>query len=394
MRSKNPILISPGLHPKKTNQVDLLQHQLPTRWLKPNPRSLLLPSAILVLSSVSMGTVLRVVAFMWLISGALTGRAMTLKELQDFLAHPPPIERIVYDRTLEYRPIAVPSTEVGKKVQADLKSGVLKMPKTGELYSLKYQHSPPGYILRRLLEEADVEKRQTPDLFPCNGRFEEDWWWVEALRVLTMKHRIETNWPQEDNLCVSSLRAAHEIVRLGMFELITDSVSWNGNSFAGIAETGEKLTGSSKSGHNGQVDSIVYKVHGKGHRQVSLNYDTPLPLGFPSRVEISELSENEKAFKPYALFRVHRLSIANSPMPREAFSPKPLITTNHVHHETTMNGPTYLVDGTNRIPVRHAESELAALLGWGSLLNYAVYAIVGATVWITFRKMLKRGKRT
>jgi len=64
---------------------------------------------------------------------------MTLETFQSFLTNPPTIERLIFERTLEFKPFLVQDKKAGEKAIKDIQSGSKVMPKETELYFLDFK---------------------------------------------------------------------------------------------------------------------------------------------------------------------------------------------------------------------------------------------------------------
>ncbi|MBM3824650.1 MAG: hypothetical protein FJ404_17490 [Verrucomicrobia bacterium] len=311
---------------------------------------------------------------------------MTLETFQSFLTNPPTIERLIFERTLEFKPFLVQDKKAGEKAIKDIQSGSKVMPKETELYFPRFQAKPEGFVFRRLSKIEDLSAPQLPRLSPCDGRYESDWWWIDQPSVTKSKYTLPAIWPKEENLCMSSWRQATEVLRLGIFELLTETLQWQGSNFTATSETGQPISGQSTLDADGAVRSLRYVLGKNQHREITYHYQS-IPARWPDAFETTTLYRDHRERKPYAAFKFREIVLAGEPLSRDSFSPAPMLQASHVMFELTMDGQMFRFDGTNRIPIQTSGSTLSDMNEWVRLLRVVIAVVLAVVAWHTLKRI-------
>jgi len=185
---------------------------------------------------------------------------------------------------------------------------------------------------------------------------------------------------------MSSWRQATEVLRLGIFVLLTETLQWQGSNFTATSETGQPISGQSTLDADGAVRSLRYVLGKNQHREITYHYQS-IPARWPDAFETTTLYRDHRERKPYAAFKFREIVLAGEPLSRDSFSPAPMLQASHVMFELTMDGQMFRFDGTNRIPIQTSGSTLSDMNEWVRLLRVVIAVVLAVVAWHTLKRI-------
>jgi hypothetical protein len=259
--------------------------------------------------------------------------------IRQYLEHPPRYESLLIQRTLAAKPISFRSEREAKGFLKEIQSGAVALPSEKAWFEIRYQSTPPAFLLRTLSDPDQYGQITSHRQAPLAGRYDSDWWSIldvvpGQIQILrSLDGRDVTTEGVTNAYHFGNERWATEFLRLGMFEVLPDTIRWHpGNRrFESVTEGGGPCLGriEGKSEETEATLWLEFPGSGSGKR---IQIESKMEAGrwLPSRVLVDRWTGSAAApvLAPYATFVVLAQAVADAPIPRERFSPEPYLRTN------------------------------------------------------------------
>jgi hypothetical protein len=316
-------------------------------------------------------------------SFSLSRGEMTFESFKEFLSNPPVIESMIFSRELVSPVYAFPNMKEAKRAMKEIESGKRMPAEPRELYFLRYQSDPSGHVFRAIRTTEEAGDPHSPRMPVFHGHFESDWWWVQPGNLSIMEYDGGISAPSM-NICINSIRQATEILRFGMFELLPESIFWDGTNFTGSVEFGGTASGNVILTQTGGIAGLLYSLPSGETKELQFIYEENFPIKFPSGIIVNRQPVKSSISQAYCSFETKQISIAEKAMLREAFSPEIYVTAKDVVTELHMDGRAYVLQGTNRMQIRTGSAGGAGA-GWRVLVKSCAGLAVLLAIALSFR---------
>jgi len=310
-------------------------------------------------------------------AGAERVEGESVRRVREFLETPPRYESLLLRRTLSTASLAFRSRREAERFAGRVQSGALAMPRSTNLYEIRFQADPPAFLLRGLSDETEYQRPGPLRVLPLAGRYGSNWWsiidgpvgQVQLLNSSDGTHAAPgavTNRYHAGNE-----RWATEFLRLGLLEVLPATLRWQAGSgrFVAGAEAGGEREGEVRAGA-GPLEDILLLHPAKGGfgRRIRVVWTNGPAAVVPIRLEVDHwaATAGPDSGHRYGTYEVLGCALAASPLPREWFSPEPFLRTNDLWVEVEA-GSHYVLHarGTNLVrelaPVQEAGWDLRRL---------------------------------
>ncbi|MBL9139175.1 MAG: hypothetical protein JNK85_25125 [Verrucomicrobiales bacterium] len=335
---------------------------------------------------------------------AADDRGSAGERVRDFLEDPPRYASLLIQRTLAIRPISFRSEREAARFLDQWKAGTISPPAETSWFEVRYQAQPPAFFLRALHDIHQFEQVGGRRLTPLAGRYHSDWWSVldvvpgqvqllKSLDGIDVSPKGSTNAYHQGNQ-----RWATEFLRLGMFEVLVETLRWQpGNhQFEAKLESGASCRGRVETAE--EQESVVLWLDFPGLSQgkrIQVLGATQEGRWLPRRLVVDRWTGSLEVpvLSPYATFDVLSQVLAAEPIPRDRFSPEPYLRTNDLWVEIE-HGNYFSLDVIGTNIVRTLAPPQPQGFGMRHLLRAALLiAVGGAGTWLILHYVLEWRRR-
>jgi hypothetical protein len=300
-----------------------------------------------------------------------------LSALRAFLASPPAIDMLVYQRTF-----------FGQSLSAAQATNLLVQ--NAELCCGRWQ--PNAFYLKRILSYDDIDTPTTPGMFVGlnHGRY-----W--SLFKDTLRYTdIPTPGPHvRSNHVAVVVELGHnaicQVINMGIIGLTPGSVRWSGMAFVGQGDSQKRYTGQLELSEEGVPTRITYLVEGDPRLSFSeFSYTRTGDLSYciPDAFRSGWLTEDGKKVM-WNEFQILTLRGSSSMLPPELFGPERFLVTNKVQVFEYSGNSIYWLHNNEKRLVRTRTAQRAdsyANVGRRALpLAFVTASIVGLLLIIRKR---------
>ncbi len=325
--------------------------------------------------------------------------------IRRFLEDPPRYQTLLVRRILFEPPVAFRDASEARAVARKLQAREVTLPAVTSIYHIRYQADPRAFFLRTLQDPGDVARFDTPRETPFAGRFESNWWAIldvtpGQIQLLRSPDGLDVSPDGITNTFhAGNQRWATEFLRLGMFDVLPESLSWgpDNNRFEAQTEEGTTCHGRLallRPDSNVAID-LTYDA-GLPSRRIRVTGEIHRDRWLPRRIDVDTLrvAQGLPVPTPYATLEALTTVISDAPLPRTDFSPEPYLHTNDLWVEIE-KGEFYWLEASGTNVVRRHAARVQT--GW-SLRTLArtlfLAALVTAALWVVWKYILEwRGTR-
>lgn len=306
----------------------------------------------------------------------------TADRIRAFLEAPPRFAHLSVRRVLVTTPIGFRNRREAAAFLEKVRSGSLVPKGQTSHFEIRFQTEPPAFFLRALADPAELDRPRTARLSPLAGRFQDDWWSIlpvdpGQIQILRSADGVDvTAEGRTNDYHRGNARWATEYLRLGMFEVLPESIRWQADPtrFRARTEASQSILGRVE-GWPAEGDSESAAIHldfGKElpGRRIELLSTNDAGQWLPLRIRVSRTTAPTSAGGPrpgdgteelYATLEVLHHALAAQPLGREHFSPEPYLRTNDLWVELE-KGRFYVLEASGTGVVRRLAPPQEA--GW------------------------------
>lgn len=325
--------------------------------------------------------------------------------LREFLIDPPRFRNLLVRRVLSVAPVSFRSRRDAARFAEQLDRSRIAAPGQTSLFQIRFQADPPAFFLRTLSTEADADDVSAPRLPPFAGRYETNWWSIPAVTpgqvILLHSHDgTDVGGPGGTNAFYRGHeRWATEFLRLGMLELLPETIVWSpdGSTFVAQEEDGGEWTGTCAQGATlGECEILLRPRSGGPEKAIHVSADRKAGRWLPRRVRIDRSggAPHETSPQPYADYECLAAEVSDSPLGREWFSPEKYLHPKDLWVELD-HGEFYVLEARGTDVIRTLAP--VARSTWSLYLLTKVALVVGLVlaglrlIWGYVREWRRRG---
>ena len=279
--------------------------------------------------------------------------------LLELLRTPPSIKTLVYKRTLFNSPKAFADRRKAREYLESRQTGEIDLKSRVETFALRYEPAGPGVLFRSTITPTLPWEPSIDRIGVFFGRYDTNWWELSMEASMSLQSADGTYKTPGGILNThfqNTERLATEYLRLGMFEILPQSVraisptTRSKTGFSAMTEAGNEIHGIMFTDVSRTVTSLVYTNAALNRsRLIRFQYGRGAKR-LPTRISVLDIGPSTIAsVSPYCDFEVVNLQFSDKALPASRFDVGQFMTEDDIRG-AIIDGNFYFSRGGSWVP--------------------------------------------